>query len=119
MATLTLRQKANIRKGNAPDDVTVTLIDAMEEGLRQVSADILRGVITTSDSLISPAACTTNQLLNIAERGVRGAMFTSMISALTNDAAFETAGINVTDIQITNAVKRQIGYFAKWVGIAI
>jgi len=116
---LTLRQKANLRKGKALDDATVTLIDAIDEGIRQLSADILRGVITITDPLISPSNCSALQLSNISERGVRGAMYPSMISSLTGDAAFETAGINVTDAQIINAVKRQVGYFAKWVGIIL
>ncbi len=116
---LTLRQKVNIRKGRAIDDVSVTLVEAIDEGVRQLSADILRGAVTISDALISPSGCTANQLANVGERGVRGAMYDSMISALLNDAAFESAGVNVTDAQITNAAKRQIGYFAKWVGIVI
>jgi hypothetical protein len=116
---LTLREKANLRKGKALNDATVTLIDAIDEGIRQLSAEILRGNVTIADPLISPSACTAMQLSNISERGVRGAMYNSMISSLTGDAAFENAGVNVTDGQITNAVKRQVGYFAKWVGLIL
>ena len=116
---LTRRQKANLRLGRPIADGSVTLNEAIDEGIRQLSADVLRGVVTISDALISPAACTAMQLLNISERGIRGALFSSMISSLTGDAAFESTGVNVTDGQITNAVKRQIGYFAKWVGIIL
>jgi hypothetical protein len=114
--SLTLRQKVNIRKGRILDDASVTLIEAIDEGIRQLSADILRGTTTIADALISPSACTALQLSNVAERGVRGAMYDMMISSMTGDSAFESAGVAITDAQITNAAKRQIGWFAKWVG---
>ena len=116
---LTLRQQANLRNGKALDDATITLLDAIDEGVRQLSAEIMRGNITVTDTLIAPSGCTQTQLAAIAERGLRGSVTSNIMSALTGDAAFITAGVAVTDLQITNAAKRQIGFYAKWVGTTI